>query len=98
MPDAIRLVRHATLQVEIGGRRLLVDPMLGPAGARPPIEQTPAPRRHPPVDLPEPAEAVVGWAEAVLVSHLHADHLDPEAVSLIGARLPVLCQPEDAAT
>jgi len=95
MPDRIRLIRSATLQLELAGRRLLVDPMLGPAGVRPAIEGTPRPRRNPLVELPEPAEAVVDWAQAVLVTHLHADHLDPEAVALIGDRLPVFGQPED---
>ena len=29
----VRLVRHATLLVDVAGQRLLVDPMLDPAGA-----------------------------------------------------------------
>ena len=91
----LRLIRHATLQLEVGGRRFLVDPMLDPAGARPPVANTPNQRDNPLVDLPEPAEAVVERADAVLVTHLHADHLDETAVGLIGDRLPVLCQPED---
>jgi L-ascorbate metabolism protein UlaG (beta-lactamase superfamily) len=91
----LRLVRHATLQLEAGGRRFLVDPMLGPAGGRPPVANTPNPVRNPLVELPEPAEGVVAWADAVLVTHLHADHLDDEAVALIGDRLPVFCQPGD---
>jgi L-ascorbate metabolism protein UlaG (beta-lactamase superfamily) len=94
----VRLIRHATLQLEIGGRRLLVDPMLDPAGARPPVANTPNARPNPLVALPEPAEQVVAWTEAVLVTHLHADHLDAEADRLIGDRLPVLCQPGDAET
>jgi L-ascorbate metabolism protein UlaG (beta-lactamase superfamily) len=43
----LTLVRHAALLVETGGARLLVDPMLDPAGARPAIEATPEPRRNP---------------------------------------------------
>jgi L-ascorbate metabolism protein UlaG (beta-lactamase superfamily) len=93
----IRLVRHATLQIELGGQKLLVDPMLDPAGARPPVANTPNDRRNPLVELPEPAEDVVAWADAVLVTHLHADHLDDTAVALIGDR-PVFGQPEDIAT
>ena len=94
----VRLVRHATLQLEAGGRRLLVDPMLDPAGARGPVANTANDRRNPLVELPEPAEAIVAWADAVLVTHLHADHLDDTAVALIGDRLPVFGQPEDIAT
>ena len=97
MPDHVRLVRHATLQLELAGRRLLVDPMLGPAGARAPVAGTPAQRPNPLVELPVPAADVVAWAEAVLVTHLHADHWDPQAAELVGGRLPVLCQPDDVA-
>jgi L-ascorbate metabolism protein UlaG (beta-lactamase superfamily) len=94
----IRLVRHATLQVELGGQRLLVDPMLDPAGARPPVANTPAERPNPLIELPCDAGELVAWADAVLVTHLHADHFDDTAANLIGDRLPVLCQPEDAET
>ena len=31
----LRLIRHATLVIEFGGRKLIVDPMLDAAGARP---------------------------------------------------------------
>ena len=58
---------------------------------------TPHPRPNPLVELPEPAGAVVDWAQAVLASHLHQDHFDAVAAGLIGDRLPVFCQPEDEA-
>jgi L-ascorbate metabolism protein UlaG (beta-lactamase superfamily) len=91
----LRLIRHATLLAGVGGRRLLVDPQLDPAGARPAVERTPNDRRNPLVELPEPAEVVVGNLDAVLVTHLHDDHLDDTAVDLLAKDLPVLCQPPD---
>src|SRR4051812_20615994 len=95
----LRLLRHATLLVDVAGLRLLVDPMLDPAGARDPVAGTPNPRRTPLVDLPLDPEDVVSGADAVLVTHLHADHLDDTAVALLAGRdVPVLCQPSDAAT
>jgi len=94
----LRLIRHATLELDYAGRRLLLDPMLDPAGARGPVANTPNDRRNPLVDLPEPAEAVADRAEIVLVTHLHADHLDDTAVALLAGERPVLCQPPDAAT
>jgi L-ascorbate metabolism protein UlaG (beta-lactamase superfamily) len=90
----LTLVRHATLLIEMAGTRLLVDPMLDPAGARPPVEDTPDPRPNPLVDLPVPPERVTEGVDAVVVTHLHADHLDATGGRLI-AGLPVLCQPED---
>ena len=79
----LRLIRHATLELDYGGRRLLVDPMLDPAEARGPVANTPNDRRNPLVELPEPAEDVAARAEVVLVTHLHADHLDDTAVALL---------------
>ena len=92
----LRLIRHATLELDYGGRRLLVDPMLDPAEARGPVANTPNDRRNPLVELPEPAADVAARAEIVLVTHLHADHLDDTAVELLQGDRPVLCQPEDA--
>lgn len=91
----IRLIRNATLRVELAGVKLLVDPMLDPAGARPPIADTEPELPNPLVDLPEPADALLAGVDAVLVTHLHADHFDTTAAAAIGDRLPVYCQPED---
>jgi L-ascorbate metabolism protein UlaG (beta-lactamase superfamily) len=93
----LRLIRHATLLVTLAGRRLLVDPMLAGAGASDPIPGTANQRRNPLVDLPEPAPALVDGIDAVLVSHLHADHLDPAAVQLLAGGPPLGCQPGDEA-
>src|SRR4051794_15422944 len=91
----LTLVRNATLRLEMGGRRLVVDPMLDPAGARPPIAGTPEPRPNPLVELPRPAAEVLARVDAVLVTHLHADHLDDTAVRELESRLPIACQPPD---
>jgi L-ascorbate metabolism protein UlaG (beta-lactamase superfamily) len=92
----LRLIRNATLLVKAAEKCVLVDPMLDPAGAREPVEDTPNPVRNPLVELPEPAEIVVGGLDAVLVTHLHRDHLDDTAIRLLPKDLPVFCQPEDA--
>jgi L-ascorbate metabolism protein UlaG (beta-lactamase superfamily) len=94
----LRLIRNATLAVKIGGRYLLVDPMLDPAGARPPVPDTPHPRPNPLVELPEPAEVVAAGVDAVLVTHLHQDHFDATAARLLAKDRPLFCQPEDVAT
>jgi L-ascorbate metabolism protein UlaG (beta-lactamase superfamily) len=91
----ITLIRNATVLLELRGRRLLVDPMLDPAGARPPIEDTANPVRNPTVELPFPAEQVVDGLDAVLVTHCHRDHFDDTAERLLPPDVPVFCQPED---
>lgn len=91
----LRLLRHATLVIDSGGHRLLVDPMLGPPGSQPAIAETPNPRPNPLVPLPtQPLDAVRGLS-AVLVTHLHGDHFDATALGVVPRDRPILCQPRD---
>lgn len=91
----LTLVRNATVIVEIAGKRILVDPMLDDAGARPPIDNTANPVPNPTVPLPFPAEEAVRGLDAVIVTHRHRDHLDARAEELLPRDVPVCCQPED---
>jgi L-ascorbate metabolism protein UlaG (beta-lactamase superfamily) len=91
----LTLVRNATLLLELGGRRVLVDPMLDAEGARPPIEGTRNAVPNPTAPLPMPAEKVVAGLDAVIVTHRHRDHLDGRAEELLPRDVPVFCQPED---
>ena len=91
----LTLVRNATLLLELEGKRLLVDPMLDDAGARPAIEGTRNPVPNPTVGLPFAAEEIVCDLDAVLITHRHRDHLDTRAEELLPRDVPVFCQPED---
>ena len=91
----LTLVRHATLILELEGRRILVEPMLDDAGEREPVEDTPRQRRNPLVPLPFPAEEVVRGLDAVIATHLHEDHFDETGARLVPRDVPVFCQPED---
>ena len=91
----VTLVRSATLLVELAGKRLLVDPMLDDAGARPPVANTRSPVPNPTVPLPWPAEDVVRDLDAVVVTHRHQDHFDHRAEQLLPRDIPVFCQPDD---
>jgi L-ascorbate metabolism protein UlaG (beta-lactamase superfamily) len=91
----LTLVRNATLVLDIAGKRIVVDPMLDDAGARPPIEGTVPQVPNPTVPLPCPAEEVVRGLDAVVVTHRHRDHLDSRAEELLPRDVPVFCQPED---
>lgn len=92
----LRLIRHATLRLELGGRHLLVDPMLDPAGTRPGAGGSADDPGEPLVELPEPVELVVAGVDAVLLSRLHPDHFDATAAELLPHDVPLLCQPGDA--
>jgi L-ascorbate metabolism protein UlaG (beta-lactamase superfamily) len=92
----VTLVRHATLLIELKDRRILVEPMLDPVGARPSVEGSPSPRPNPLVPLPMPPEEVVAGLDAVVVTHLHQDHFDETGARLLPRDVPVFCQPEDA--
>lgn len=88
---SVQLVRHATLLVRTAGVTFLVDPMLDEPGARDPIPNTPNDDRNPLVPLPD----VELTADALVVTHTHADHLDDAAAEALDGELPVFCQPPD---
>jgi len=95
----IQLLRHATLVITLGEVRLLVDPMLSPAGTMDPVANAANQRRIPLVDLPI-GEAGLGQllagVDGVVVTHTHRDHWDARAAQLIAKETPILCQPEHA--
>ena len=62
--DRVTFVGHSTVLLELGGVRLLTDPVLRPGFAH--IKRHAAP----------PAADVTERVDAVLLSHLHADHVD----------------------
>ncbi|HZQ16404.1 MAG TPA: MBL fold metallo-hydrolase [Gaiellaceae bacterium] len=94
----LTLVRHATLLLDTESHgRVLVDPMLDPAGTRPPIEDTPNDLRNPLVELPLPAADVVAGVDLCIVTHLHSDHFDAAAAAALPRSTPILTQPESAA-
>ena len=91
----IQLIRHATLLVSCGGKTILVDPVLAPAGTMPPIDCTPNSRPNPLVDLPATFYNRMADADVILLTHSHQDHFDPAAAAMLPKSIPVWCQPED---
>lgn len=95
----LQLVRHATLVVRYPSTCLLVDPQLDDAGTRAPLPGAADARaRNPTRALPLAAADLAQAADAVMVSHLHADHFDGAARRALDPRKPIVCQPEDAET
>ena len=88
----LRLLRNATLKLEILGKTILIDPFFAPKGSRPSFTGR---ALNPLVELPATPEEILNGVELVVVSHLHADHFDPVAQSLVPKNLPLICQPGD---
>ncbi|MDO3675888.1 MBL fold metallo-hydrolase [Paenibacillus ehimensis] len=91
----IQIIRHATHYIEYDGKKLLVDPMLSPAGAMPPVANTPNSFANPTVNLNVPVSHLL-QADAVLLTHTHPDHFDAVAAALLPKDIVFFCQPEDA--
>ncbi|MDR7334375.1 MBL fold metallo-hydrolase [Roseateles asaccharophilus] len=99
----ITQVRNATVVLSYADDlRILVDPMLAPAGALPSLKWLTAQRRRNPlVDLPAGTDALLDGVTHALITHCrkgHFDHLDRAGKRWLRERqLPVLCMPDDAA-
>jgi L-ascorbate metabolism protein UlaG (beta-lactamase superfamily) len=98
----ITQLRNATVIVHIGNRHILVDPMLAPKDALPPLRLLDGKRlRNPTVDLPKQADAALQQVTHCLITHCqkgHFDHLDGHGKKwLRDTQLPVICTPHDAA-
>ena len=90
----IQLIRSATLRIEYAQHLFIIDPYLAAKHSRPSFAgKSP----NPLVDLPCAPQDVIAGTEWVIVSHLHSDHFDPVAQTLLPKETPILCQPEDEA-
>ncbi len=88
----VRLLRNATQRVSYGGLSWLWDPYLAPRFSRPSFAGA---SPNPLVELPCPPQEAVAGIDAVIMSHLHSDHFDPLACSLLTKGVPFFCQPWD---
>ena len=76
--DRLTFVGHSTVLVELGGVRLLTDPVLR--------DRLLHLRRH----ATAPAREVAERIDAVLISHLHGDHLDLPSLRSVGGDVPLI--------
>ena len=76
--DRIVFVGHATVMISLDGVRLLTDPLLRGRVA------------HLRRQVPLLDSAGVGAPDAVLISHMHHDHLDLASLRLLGYDTPLL--------
>lgn len=88
----ITQIRNATQLITYAGKRFLIDPMLAPKGTYPGFPGTArADIRNPMVELPVDVQTLLD-ADAVIVTHTHADHWDQYAVELIAKGKPIYVQ------
>jgi L-ascorbate metabolism protein UlaG (beta-lactamase superfamily) len=97
----ITQLRSATLLIEHGAHRILVDPMLAAKDALPPLRFLDGVKqRNPTVELPPGARALLDTVTHVLITHCqrgHFDHLDRAGVRWLREhQVPVICTPHDA--
>jgi L-ascorbate metabolism protein UlaG (beta-lactamase superfamily) len=76
--NRLTFVGHATVLLELGGVRLLTDPVLRPGFAHI--------RRRAAAPAPDVAEGI----DAVLISHLHLDHLDVRSLRWLDGSVTLL--------
>ncbi len=82
--DRVTFVGHSTALIELAGTRLLTDPVMGARLLH--IRRQAAP----------PSANVSEDIDAVLISHLHHDHLDFGSLRRLGKEVPIVVPPGGA--
>lgn len=78
MTRSVRWLGHATALLDLGGVRLLTDPLLRGRLA------------HITRRVPEIAPRSLGRIDAILISHVHLDHLDRPTLRALGGETPII--------
>ena len=96
----IQQLRNATIILEFGEYRVLVDPMLAPRNALPPLKFSGGMLRNPTVDLTSQANMALPDVTHCLITHCqkgHFDHLDRFGKAWLRKhQIPVICTAHDA--
>jgi L-ascorbate metabolism protein UlaG (beta-lactamase superfamily) len=82
----VTYIGHATLLIEIGGKRLLTDPNFDPALGK----------FLPRVSAPGIALEALPKLDAILLTHAHADHLSFDSLDALPDDIPLFAPPEIA--
>lgn len=90
-------IRNATITIDFGGKKFLIDPMLSAKGAFPGFPGTVnSEQANPTVELPIPVSDIIA-VDAVILTHAHPDHWDDAAKRLLPKDMPLLVQHEQDA-
>lgn len=91
----IQQIRNATILIEFGGKKILVDPMFSDKGALPTTTipaKTWSFKRNPLCDLPISKAEIVRDLDFVFLSHLHFDHWDNAAKDALPKGIKIFVQ------
>ncbi|MFY2251722.1 MBL fold metallo-hydrolase [Priestia megaterium] len=95
----IKHIRNATLLVEYGGKKFLIDPMLAEKGTYPPFPNSiRQDQNNPLVSLPLSVEEIIDGIDAVILTHLHLDHFDDAAKQALPNDIKMFVQNEEDAS
>lgn len=90
-------IRNATLRLDYGGKRFLIDPYLAEKETYPGFPGTMnAHLSHPRVSLKTELNQILD-IDAVIVTHTHLDHWDEAAITRLPKEIPVFAQHENDA-
>lgn len=90
----LKQIRNATLRIDIGGVKFLLDPYLGNTEVYPGFEGTLNDHlRNPRIPLQTSMDEILD-VDAVIVTHTHDDHWDEAAIANVPKHLPVFTQHE----
>ena len=93
----IQQIRNATLTVDYGGQKFLVDPMLSKKGEFDPFLPAERDDRNPIVELPMSVDEVLDGVDAVIITHTHEDHFDQAAKDQLPKDIKMFMQDEQDA-
>jgi L-ascorbate metabolism protein UlaG (beta-lactamase superfamily) len=94
---SIQQIRNATVTVEYGGQKFLIDPMFSNKGEFDPFLPAERNDRNPIVELPISVEEILDGVDAVIITHTHEDHFDQAAKEQLPKDIKMFMQDEEDA-
>ena len=94
-PDmTVEQIRNATVTVEYGDQKFLIDPMFSKKGVFDPFLPAERDDRNPIVELPMSVDEILEGVDAVIVTHTHEDHFDQAAKEQLPKDMKLIMQDE----